>query len=90
MTPALMAKETVKAKPQAPQTKIVPVAQMPAIKVGAGVSAAGISAAGMSAGKKTRKPNERNDIVKKIMKEKGLKMIEASKYVKENNLYKPK
>ena len=30
----------------------------------------------------------RAEIVKKIMKEKGLKMIEASKYVKEHNLYK--
>lgn len=32
----------------------------------------------------------RGDIVKKIMKERGLKMIEASKYVKANNLYTPK
>lgn len=30
----------------------------------------------------------RAEIVKRIMKEKGLKMIEASKYVKEHNLYK--
>jgi hypothetical protein len=29
----------------------------------------------------------RNDIVKRIMKEKGLKLIEASKYVKAHNLY---
>jgi hypothetical protein len=34
--------------------------------------------------------NERALLVKKIMKEKGLKMIEASKYVKANNLYTPK
>jgi hypothetical protein len=33
---------------------------------------------------------KRAEIVKKIMKEKGLKMIEASKYVKEKGLYKPK
>lgn len=33
---------------------------------------------------------KRSDIVKNIMKEKGLKMIEASKYVKANNLYTPK
>jgi hypothetical protein len=26
--------------------------------------------------------------VKKVMKEKGMKMVEASKYVKEHNLYK--
>lgn len=32
---------------------------------------------------------KRAEIVKKVMKEKGLKMIEASKYVKEHNLYKP-
>ena len=31
---------------------------------------------------------KRAEIVKKIMKEKGMKMIEASKYVKEHNLYK--
>jgi len=30
----------------------------------------------------------RAELVKKIMKEKGMKMIEASKYVKDNNLYK--
>lgn len=34
--------------------------------------------------------NERALLVKKIMKEKGLKMIEASKYVKANNLYTAK
>ena len=34
-----------------------------------------------------KKPNKRAEIVKKIMKEKGLKMIDASKYVKEHNLY---
>jgi hypothetical protein len=34
--------------------------------------------------------NKRALLVKKIMKEKGLKMVEASKYVKANNLYKPK
>ena len=33
---------------------------------------------------------KRADIVKKIMEEKGLKMIDASKYVKANNLYTPK
>ena len=33
---------------------------------------------------------KRSDIVKIIMKEKGLKMIEASKYVKANNHYTPK
>lgn len=33
---------------------------------------------------------ERANIVKKVMKERGLKMIDASKYVKANNLYTPK
>ena len=33
---------------------------------------------------------KRSDIVKKVMAEKGLKLIEASKYVKEHNLYTPK
>lgn len=32
----------------------------------------------------------RAEIVKRVMKERGLKMIEASKYVKANNLYTPK
>jgi hypothetical protein len=34
-----------------------------------------------------RKPNARAEIVKKVMREKGLKMIEASKYVKAHGLY---
>jgi hypothetical protein len=38
--------------------------------------------AGASDGRK-----KRAEIVKKVMKEKGLSMINASKYVKENNLY---
>jgi len=33
------------------------------------------------------KKGDRAAIVKKVMEEKGMKMIEASKYVKENNLY---
>jgi len=36
---------------------------------------------------KPKKVNKRAEIVKKVMKEKGLKLIEASKYVKANNLY---
>ena len=31
---------------------------------------------------------KRNELVKKIMTEKGYKMIDASKYVKDNDLYK--
>jgi hypothetical protein len=48
---------------------------MPDEKMGAGVS-------GGSDGRK-----KRAEIVKKVMKERGMKMIEASKYVKEHNLY---
>ena len=36
---------------------------------------------------KGKKINKRAEIVKKIMKKKGLNMIEASKYVKSHNLY---
>jgi hypothetical protein len=35
-----------------------------------------------------RKPNARAQIVKRVMNEKGMSMIAASKYVKEHNLYK--
>ena len=63
-----------------------------------GMSAGGMSAGGMSAGgapgakpKKKRevskKVSKRAEIVKKVMKEKGLSMIEASKYVKQHKLY---
>jgi hypothetical protein len=33
--------------------------------------------------------SKRAEIVKKVMREKGMKMIEASKYVKAHSLYKP-
>ena len=35
-----------------------------------------------------KRVNKRAEIVKKVMKDKGMKMIEASKYVKEHGLYK--
>jgi len=35
-----------------------------------------------------KKPNARAEIVRRIMKEKGLKLADASKYVKEHGLYK--
>ena len=41
-------------------------------------------------GAKPKRSNERAAIVSKIMKEKGMKMVEASKYVKEHGLYKSK
>jgi len=34
-----------------------------------------------------RKPSKRNEVVKKVMRDKGMSMIEASKYVKANGLY---
>jgi hypothetical protein len=39
------------------------------------------------AGRKTRKPSARNEIVKKVMREKGLSLPQASKFVKEHGLY---
>ena len=35
-----------------------------------------------------KKPNERNELVKKIMLEQKLSLPLASKYIKDNNLYK--
>ena len=37
--------------------------------------------------KPARKPNARNDIVRKVMKEHNLSLPQASKFVKEHNLY---
>ena len=34
-----------------------------------------------------KRPNKRADLVKKVMKEKGCSMIQASKFIKENGLY---
>jgi hypothetical protein len=36
-----------------------------------------------------KKPNKRAEIVKKVMKERGISMINASKAVKAEGLYKP-
>jgi hypothetical protein len=44
--------------------------------------------ASYTAGAKPRKPNARNELVKKVMKEHGLSLPNASKYVKEHGLYK--
>ena len=41
----------------------------------------------IGSGLKSKKVNKRAEIVKKIMKQHGLSLIEASKYVKANNLY---
>ena len=45
---------------------------------------------GIGSGIKPKKINPRAEIVKKVMKHKGLSMIEASKFVKANNLYNKK
>ena len=42
----------------------------------------------IGSGLKPKKANKRAEIVKKAMKEHGLSLIEASKFVKANNLYK--
>ena len=41
----------------------------------------------IGSGIKTKKINKRAEIVKKVMKERGLSLIESSKFVKANNLY---
>jgi hypothetical protein len=41
----------------------------------------------MGSGKKKKSPSARNLIVKKVMREKGLSLPQASKYVKEHGLY---
>lgn len=40
-----------------------------------------------SGGKKAKKPNKRAEVVRKVMKERGVSMIEASKIVKAEGLY---
>ncbi len=60
------------------------------VKRGKGVKSAGSCGCGGKSSKKTNsggKKGNRMEIVKKVMKDKGLSMIEASKYVKANNLY---
>ena len=53
---------------------------------GGGVSGGGVSGGGVSGGTK-RRSNARNDLVRSIMKEKNMSLPQASKYIKENNLY---
>ena len=43
---------------------------------------------GIGSGLKSKKVNKRAEIVKKIMKQHGISMIEASKHIKTHNLYK--
>jgi hypothetical protein len=61
------------------ETRLVPVANMKA----SSMAGQGRSGAGVSGGVK----KDRRAIVKKVMAEKGLGMIEASKYVKQHGLY---
>lgn len=52
--------------------------------------ALGLAEMAKAVGGAKRPPSERASIVKKVMAEKGISMIQASKYVKEHGLYKPK
>jgi hypothetical protein len=52
---------------------------------GGGVSGGGVSGGGVSGGKR---PSARNVLVRQIMKEKGMSLPQASRHIKENNLYK--
>ena len=66
-------KETVQSTPKAVRTRRVVKSELPSSTL-----------SGLG---KVKKSNPRAEIVRKVMAEKGLKMIEASKYVKANNLY---
>jgi hypothetical protein len=63
---------------------VLPNGVPPRAQLGSNIGGAKPKGKGMSGGDGRKK---RAEIVKKIMKEKGMKMIEASKYVKEHNLY---
>ena len=75
--PALTApaekKETIPANAVSRQTRRTTKADMPASYV--------------AGAKPARKPNTRNDIVRKVMKEHSLSLPMASKFVIEHNLY---
>jgi hypothetical protein len=57
-----------------------------AVNMGSRPTTQNMPSSSFSGGAK-KKPNKRAEIVKKVMKEKNMSMIEASKYVKQNNLY---
>jgi hypothetical protein len=85
-----------KAPKKAKKEKVVPEAQMNGSDMsgmGSGASPDSNRVAKAPKEKKSRKgqgsgkPNKRAEIVRKVMKEKGMSMIEASKYVKANGLY---
>ena len=56
-------------------------------KEGKGVKSGGVKSGGAGPVSGGKRINKRAEIVKKIMKEKKMSMIQASKYVKDNNLY---
>jgi hypothetical protein len=58
------------------------------VKRGKGVMSGGMSGVGVMSGGATDGRKRRAEIVKKVMKEQGLKMVDASRYVKEHGLYK--
>jgi len=58
------------------------------VKKGKGVMSGGMSGVGVMKGGAMDGRKRRAEIVKKVMKEKGLKMTDASKFVKEHGLYK--
>jgi hypothetical protein len=64
------------------QPELVPVAGIVGNTAGKALGKA-IKGSGM------KKPNKRAEIVKKVMKERGISMINASKAVKAEGLYKP-
>jgi hypothetical protein len=59
-----------------------------AVKKGKGVMSGGLAGVGVMKGGAMDGRKRRAEIVKKVMKEQGLKMVQASKYVKEHGLYK--
>lgn len=75
------------AKPQSKAEKKVMDAVAKKLKGGKNLSGMTDQREVMGAGKVDGR-KARAEVVKKIMKEKGMKMIEASKYVKEHGLYK--
>jgi hypothetical protein len=75
----LMTQVELERLPTKNKNRVVEKSQMASVRGG------GKSAGGKSGGADCRK--KRAEIVKKVMKEKGLKMIEASKFVKANGLY---
>ena len=73
LTAPAQKKETIPSNAVSRQTRLTTKADMPASYI--------------AGAKPARKPNARNELVKKVMKEKGLSLPMASKYVKDHSLY---